>query len=265
MKKRLLCPQLPKNGTDSILADSEAIHAIRVLRLRDGEVVEAMDGTGHKAFATLRYRGGKPRLEYICPSQSTPKQPGQDRSSENTQELTIPLILEMAVLKGDAMEWVVEKAVELGVQELVPVLTDHTVVQMKNKTPEFFTERWQKIADQALKQCGRLTRMKVRLPIVLDNLLAQSTKSVRVWADEASRSESPFLLNWLDQNPSDQCLQILVGPEGGWSSRERQLLMNASQPPSFIRVHLGQHILRAETAALFAVSVASARLYLNKI
>ena len=61
-------------------------------------------------------------------------------------------------LKGDAMDWVVEKSVELGVRNLQPVVTDHTVVQMDKKGPKVVA-RWQKIADEALKQCGRLQRM----------------------------------------------------------------------------------------------------------
>ena len=67
----------------------------------------------------------------------------------------------MAVLKGPSMEWVIEKSVELGVKLFIPVITDHTVVQFKSKGPEVFKERWQKIADQALKQCNRLKKWKL--------------------------------------------------------------------------------------------------------
>ena len=145
--KRILCSKIPEPHRAVELEETEATHATRVLRLKDGDRVEAMDGKGHSALATLRTRNGPPRLEYI----------EKTEAQVSTGQL-VPIILEMSVLKGDAMEWVVEKAVELGVTTLVPVLTAHTVVQMDRKGPEAFQERWQKIADQALKQCGRLDR-----------------------------------------------------------------------------------------------------------
>src|SRR3954447_25775767 len=98
MKKRLLCPQLPKPGIPVKLSDSEAHHAIRVCRLRDGDLVEALDGKGNRAWATLRTRGGLPRLEYGDPNEE--KIPV---SSFPTESLPLPITLEMAILKGDAM------------------------------------------------------------------------------------------------------------------------------------------------------------------
>jgi RsmE family RNA methyltransferase len=107
----------------------------------------------------------------------------------------------MAVLKSQAMEWVIEKSVELGVEEVIPVLTAHTVVQIKNKGPELFQERWQKIADQALKQCGRLNQMVIHKPVTFDTILATSCRTStrsfvghRFWTDELARGEEPFLL-----------------------------------------------------------------------
>jgi 16S rRNA (uracil1498-N3)-methyltransferase len=141
------------------------------------------------------------------------------------------------------------------------------VIQIKNKGPEAFRDRWQKIADQALKQCGRLNRMEVSLPISLEDLLSQSSEEsshLRLWCDEAGTSESPYILNVLQENssaPADskKPWRLLVGPEGGWSHLERELLLKESQLSSggriSIRVHLGSLILRAETAALFGISL----------
>ena len=155
MKKRLLCPMLPQPGKMVLLSEGEAHHSTRVLRLVDGDRVEAIDGKGHRIIAILRLRGGPARLEYEA---------AVDSGNTVSQKDAPPIVLEMSVLKGQAMEWVIEKAVELGVSSFIPVLTDHTVVQMKSKTPDLFQQRWQKIADQALKQCGRLEAMKVTLP-----------------------------------------------------------------------------------------------------
>ncbi len=251
MKKRLLCLPLPKPNRPSLLSETEANHATRVLRLRDGDLIEAMDGKGNYAATTLRVRGGHPSLEYR--EQIEPLSSGLVRSP------LLPLVLEMAILKGAAMEWVVEKSVELGVKQLIPIVTDHTVVQMKNKGPSQFQERWQKIADQALKQCCRLDQMEIALPLSLDSLLmtfSQKKQMVRIWCDEASREQSPFLLDWLLSQPVASQIEwrILIGPEGGWSSHERDFCNRELQN----RVHLGPNILRAETAALYSVSLVSA-------
>jgi len=164
------------------------------------------------------------------------------------------------------MEWIVEKAVELGVQRLIPVVTNHTVVQMKKKGPKAFQERWQKIADQALKQCGRLHRLEVDLPIPLEDVLSQrppTSKMTRLWCDETSTGESPYLLNWLLTHPlpPSGTIHLLIGPEGGWSSQEKSLLtqeVSISHPGLQVecyRIDLGPQILRAETAAVFGASL----------
>lgn len=260
MKKRLLCPFLPKKGFPAPLSEAEAHHATRVLRLRDGDKVEAIDGKGGQSEAILRIRGGQPRLEYVeseldtrCLQQKAPP---------------LPLTLEMSILKGDAMEWVIEKAVELGINRLVPLVTDFTVVQIKSKGPESFQERWQKIADQALKQCGRLDRLDVELPLPLEERLTHSKPNVhRLWCDEQGIENCPYIMNWLTTNlpahsaAPQQEIQILIGPEGGWSPHERELFTQQSKLTPLHRVHLGPRILRAETAAIFTLSVASAHLY----
>lgn len=275
MKKRILCPTLPKLNHPSILSEAEAHHALRVLRLREGEKVEAMDGKGHKALATLRIKGVSPQLEWISEeeqSTSIPLPPAHPLA-------LMPLLnLEMAVLKGPAMEWAVEKAVELGVHSFTPVLTDFTVVQMKSKGPEVFQERWQKIANQALKQCGRLDQMMIQSPLRLSELLAQTAPQVstqesqerldfRLWCDEKSIQKSPFILKGLEEiihkkGTKNLTFRLLIGPEGGWSAAERDLLGQETHYSQTMRVHLGPLTLRAETAALFAVSAVSAHHYI---
>lgn len=255
-KKRLLCPTIPQPDRPAELPESEAEHATRVLRLRDGDRIEAMDGHGRSAEVILRVRGGSVRLEYA--------------GEAATSRTPIPdFTLEMAILKGDAMEWVVEKSVELGVKTLIPVITDHTVVQIKQKGPEVFQQRWQKIADQALKQCGRLDRLEIELPMDLEELLVKQTcseKTPRLWCDEADREETPELLDWfIQKNTSAASLEgtrLLIGPEGGWSQQERELLSRSS--PHLIRLSLGPWVLRAETAAITSTGLITAFLRRNQ-
>jgi 16S rRNA (uracil1498-N3)-methyltransferase len=151
---------------------------------------------------------------------------------------------------------------------------------MKSKGPEAFKERWQKIADQSLKQCGRLDRLEIEIPIQLESLLLRKISekqhyphSIRLWCDEAGIDNSPFISDSLTNHfrsistTSQSSVHILVGPEGGWSSQERLLLdrevkmtsqTSTNSIHSNFQVHLGKQIMRAETAALFTVSVVSA-------
>lgn len=251
--KRVLSPLLPKPGHPVQLSEKEADHLTRVLRLRDGDLIEALDGKGHSALVILRIKGGGPRIEFM----------ESDTPASQMDQSVPPITLEMAILKGDAMEWVIEKSVELGVHTLIPLMTAHTVVQIKNKGPEAFQERWQKIADQSLKQCGRLERMEVALPTPLETLLSQTPATVeapRLWLDELGRNENASLSSWLAQTPQGPLTsaRLLIGPEGGWSDAERDLLKATSQTSSTHRLGLGPWVLRAETAAISATSLLAA-------
>ena len=266
VKRRLLCPKLPTPSVPALLPEQEAWHARKVLRLRNGERVEAIDGQGHKVLAQICFQGEMTYLEFVpLESEGGSSFVGQSVKTEDF----LPLQLKIAVLKAEAMEWSIEKAVELGVQSVHPLLTDHTVVQTQAKGAEYFQQRWQKIADQALKQCGRLNRLEVHPPIRLKHYLESIRKeqgsSLILWCDEAAVGASSFLGDWLMQNEKQLQLapqvHLLIGPEGGWSPSERTELMACSQelsPVCFARVHLGPLILRAETAVLSAVSVISA-------
>lgn len=244
--KRILVPKLPGTETPILLPDEEAHHLIQVLRIRNGETVEALDGKGAKMDVVIQLLGkGKAEARSASPEVR------DERLS------ALPITLEMAVLKGDAMEWTVEKAVELGVRTFIPVVCAHAVVQLDRKGPEYYQERWQKIADQALKQCGRLERMRVRAPLPLETLLTEK-RALRLWAHEGSRADSPHLFQALATVDAAERVMngvaILIGPEGGWSASERELLSRSACTST----SLGPWVYRAETAALFATSLVAA-------
>ncbi len=249
MRKRLLCPQLPKPNRSILLPEGEANHAVRVMRLRAGDQVEILDGNGNHVMGRLAFEETGVRVEYVETLTS---------AAADVPAL-VPLTLEIAVLKGEAMEWVVEKATELGIQRLQPILTDYTVVQTKEKGPQYFRDRWQKIADQTLKQCGRLERLDIQTPLKLDQALMGG--SFRLWCDEASRVEGGKLLSdWVMGRPPElqsrvgAGVSLLIGPEGGWSENERRALGHSAA----LRMTLGPLIFRAETAAIFGMSIISA-------
>ncbi len=249
--KRLLSPHLPTPGKPVELSESEAKHATQVMRLGTGDQVELVDGQGRAIVAELAVRSKSVYVNYVK---------DLTELAHQATEQVLPLHLELAIIKGEAMEWAIEKAVELGVQTLTPMVTAHTVVQIDRKGPEVFQERWQKIADQALKQCGRLKRMEVLLPEALEMVLARKhASSVRLWCDEASKEKAPFVVQYLSDlqkhNSDPQEIRLLIGPEGGWSVPEQKLLASSAHA-----ISLGPLILRAETAAVFASGVVAAHL-----
>lgn len=245
---RVLISILPGPGKSQRLSDEESHHLLNVLRRNAGDELEAMDGRGGSAICRIALRENACFLEWVRPSE----RPSQDPESPR-------ICVALGVLKGEAMEWVVEKCVELGVNELQPLDCDHCVVKFDKKGPEVFRDRWKRIADQALKQSGRRTAMEIGAPARpqawLDKKLKQPSTQVLL-LDEAARVQSAGLLGVLSQLGDEISeVVVLVGPEGGWSLKERQMFERAG-----VRcATLGRdHILRAETAALLAASVATA-------
>lgn len=258
--RRALCDSLSpaKNGLIEI-PEAEAKHLTSVLRLGPGDSIELLDGKGRMATGILVFRDKRVFAELS--------------SSPTTREdlLSLPIHLKMGILKGDAMEWVIEKAVELGVRTLTPIETEFTVVKIHKKGAESFLDRWQRIADQALKQCGRLDQMKIRPPESFEQALQDSMPLI--WLDEVLAKDStdhPHLARAIQSSdPASQERALLVGPEGGLSPSERARLMRlieltVSGKKAITRAHLGGIILRAETAALLGVSLLIGEIYGKK-
>ncbi len=241
--KRFLCEKLPPPGRSTKLSDAETSHALKVLRLKAGDCVQVLDGQGKSGIGILKTRSDGVWIEI------TNHEEGPHAQSRGVY----PISLEAAVLKGDAMEWMIEKATELGVTHFIPLATDHTVVDTKKKGSAHFQGRWQKISDQALKQCGRLDRMQIHEVIELESLLTKyrsTPENPRFWCLENAPSQN--LGDALKANSAIVMAKILVGPEGGFSEEEKSLLKRSA---SCDTVSLGPLVTRAETAALFAISL----------
>ena len=238
--RRVIVKNIPAEGAEVELDRSEARHLTRVLRLGDGDKIEAIDGTGSRAVAVLCISGtgGRPVLkieEHFA------------GAVPDNSALTVVL----AVLKGGAMEWALEKCVELGVGTVVPLVTSRCVV----KPSEKHLERWQRIADQALKQCGRGGRMDILHPVQLKD--CRPGAGAVAYCDETPGGGGIQLLGWLDSSReivrSGRGIMIVIGPEGGWTDGEREKLAGCCK-----RITLGPLVLRAETAALHVASVCRA-------
>jgi 16S rRNA (uracil1498-N3)-methyltransferase len=205
--------QLSSGGAVLIDADTEH-HLRRVLRLRDGESVSVTDGAGRWLLATTVIAGSVLRLE-----------PVSDLVIESARAR--PITIAAAMPKGDRLDWLVQKVTELGVDRIVLLHAERSVVRWKPERTASQLERLQRISDEACRQSRRVWRVAIDQPVEATTVLGSF-----VAAEPGGR----------DLAPGDRC--VAIGPEGGWSADE---LDQAAE-----LVSLGPNILRTETAAVAA-------------
>jgi len=211
--------------------------------MKTGHEVLAINGSGKSVYARLKFEKKRVILEYVHQGLCLPVD-------------SIELTVELAILKGERMNWIISKLTELGVNYVIPLCTQHSVVKIQDHSVNDTQARWQKIADQALKQTKRLHRMKIAAPQTLQSYFqTQKAAGIKIFCNEQCRDQAPFLMNWLwNLSHTSEQWNILIGPEGGWSAAERILI----EKENYQKISLGPFLLRAETAALFAVSLVSA-------
>jgi 16S rRNA (uracil1498-N3)-methyltransferase len=235
--RRLICKKIPSAGNRERLTQGESHHAFSVLRLASGAVIEAIDKTS-ACLARITKENDEVWIEFVS----------EVTKAENE---TLPLTLEMAILKKSNMDLVVEKCVELGVKTIVPVLTKRTIVDPKRGL-ENHIARWNRIAEQSLKQCGRRSALIIQHATSLNDLVSRPQKDIiRIWCDEDAGYQPNSTLLSLASKIGSNPVHLLIGPEGGWDPSERQKLESLE----IEKVSLGPLTLRAETAAISAVSV----------
>lgn len=218
-------------GTEHALDDGQAHHLRQVLRLPDGAVVRAFSAQSGEYAARLRHQGKKGASVAIEQALRAPK------AADDIWLIASPL-------KKDALDFMVEKASELGAARFLPVLCDHTAVHRLN------AERLTAQAIDAAEQCERLDVMEIAELQDLARLLAQWPAGRVLYAALERRDAMPFLLA-LEAAPAAPAA-VLVGPEGGFSDAEKEHLLGLD----FVRVvSLGDNILRAETAALAGLAL----------
>lgn len=165
------------------------------------------------------------------------------------------LILAQALLKGEKMDWVIQKATELGVDCIVPVHTTHGVVRIQPDRVEHQRARWQKIALEAAQQSERRTIPTIAEPTDLPRLFASHRSATTKHILSERTGEISLAAIPLPSGP-EQSILVLIGPEGGWDREELRL----AQEQGYRSLTLGVRILRAETAAIAAISVLQSRL-----
>ncbi len=231
--RQLLC-DLPSDL--SAFAPSAAVsHRLRrVLRLAEGAELTLADGRGRQVQAVWQAGQLVPEAATVVVTPPAPR----------------ALVLAVGVLKGERMDWLVEKAAELGVTTLQPLQLSHCVVKI-GADAEAKQARWQAMADAAFEQCGRSHQMLVGRPLVLAAFLAQRPAGPLWVADELAGT--PALTGSALPSGAEP-VTVLVGPEGGLHSAERE----AAERAGGQALSLGPAVLRAETAALAGVVIADA-------
>lgn len=215
----------------------EVARHVQVLRLRDESAMVLFDGSGGEYPATLHFEGGKAQARV-------------GEHSNREAELAQAVCLVQGLPSGDKMDWIIEKAVELGVSRIVPVAAERSVLRLSGPRLEKRLAHWRAVAQSASEQCGRNRIAEISAPVTLAQHLAQASQGV---LRLLCQPEAPTTLAQALNGP-DQALELLVGPEGGWS--EAELAQARRQQVTGIR--FGARVLRTETAgpALLAACAA---------
>ena len=204
-------------------------HSIRVVRARVGEEVELFDRAGNAA------RG-------VVESIERDRAVIAARDPVPSRESPLAIHLAMAVIQLEKFELVLQKATELGVKTIIPLVTER--VELRPERYSGRMERWNKIVFEAVKQCGRALVPAIEPPATFDEVLARGGTKILFDADAESEPLSGL-----------QEVTILIGPEGGWSEEE----LARARDSKVVFARLGPRRLRAETAAIAAVAVVASR------
>ena len=217
------------------LSPEDARHALRVLRMETGTEAEILSEGKRYRARMLDSSGGSARFRQAEPLP--------------TPEPGLRITLFQGLPKADKMEWVIQKATEVGVHTIVPVRMARCVVRLDEREAARKQERWQRIAREAGKQCGRCVIPTVTLPVSLTEVLQEARKTDACavpWEEAEALGPAAFTA----AHPDIRSLGILIGPEGGIAAEEIAFLADVFEP-----ITLGPRILRTETAGTVTAAV----------
>lgn len=219
-----------------LLSEEESHHLARVLRLGLGTHLQLLDGRGNVHEAEIIAMGRRVRLRI--------------HASSHVEEEGVPLRVCQGLLKGQKMEFLLQKCTELGVTEFVPFVSGRC--QLKKSEHRKVSEkqgRWLRIIDEACKQCNRPRSMHLAPLLSFEEMVTmreEQDQGILFWEEEKEATLQSFA------RPAEGAwLQIVLGPEGGFSEKEA----GEAEQEGFRLLSLGPRILRAETATLAAVSI----------
>ena len=231
--------------TTASLTGDQALHLARVLRAQPGQIFDIVsNGFLHRAEITSV---SEQQVDFTL-------------HEELSSDAALPLHLLLAVFKFDHMEWAIEKATELGVARITPILARRTEKHLSHAALKR-AERWRRIALEASKQSRRTDIPEIADPIALKPALEKETAPTRILLSETEQSTTlTTALQDSTIQPASAAPKIThalaIGPEGGWTPEEMSLFTQHQ----WQHVTLGPRILRAETAAIAAIAIAGSHL-----
>ncbi|MBE1299215.1 MAG: 16S rRNA (uracil(1498)-N(3))-methyltransferase [Alteromonadaceae bacterium] len=236
--------RIPRLFVDQTLAVDEEIplskelsnYVVNVLRLKDASPVVLFNGDGNEYSAELEILSKRSVNVRV------------DSKLGISCESPLPIHLGQGISKGDRMDMVIQKSVELGVTEISPIITERCNVKLDDERWQKKQQHWQKIAISACEQCGRNVVPTIHAPITLAQWLSQSTNQLRLTLNPTAEKRLARL------DVPKEGIRVLIGPEGGLSDQE---IFQAAET-GFNDVSLGPRILRTETAALAVISILQA-------
>jgi 16S rRNA (uracil1498-N3)-methyltransferase len=226
MRHRIYTPETFAPGDRIAIAGDERHHAMRVVRVREGEEVELFDGKGNAASGVVTGVSADQLIVNVL-------------TIIDGRESPLTMNLAMSIIALDKFELVLQKATELGVRSITPIVSER--VEIRPERYRGKQERWEKIIFEAVKQSGRARTPQLEPAVAFDEAIARPGTKIIFDADTEP--------TWQPGNPATP-VTLFIGPEGGWSDAELQL---ARESGAWFR-RLGPRRLRAETAAIVAVT-----------
>jgi len=239
---RFYLPPADATGDQLQLDGREAHHAIHVLRLKRGDDIIVLDGAGNELSC---------RIETVS---------RDALSLRVTRRITVPVLpcaitLLVGVPKGKIIESIIQKSVELGARQIVPLLTERVVTRLDEKERDRKREQWQMVAVEAAKQCGAAWLPTVAAPVTIEQFLAQppSFDLSLVGSLQPERRHPREVLQEFERKNDRRPRRVAVwiGPEGDFTLEELKAIQDAGARP----ITLGNLTLRVETAAIYCLSI----------
>ncbi len=236
-RRRFYAPPKARNNNSITLSPDESHHLLRVLRLTIGEEIFVFDGCDNEYRCKFAAIENKLAVVEII------------EKLNDSVESPLQLTLVQALAKGEKFDFIIQKATELGVSRVVPLMTERTDIKLNVEQAGKRLDRWQRISLEALKQSGRRKIVEITLPVSIEAVLELLGREGEIiYFNERGGAKLEASLNSFN---TKQQVMAMIGPEGGWSDKEIQLFNYHACKG----VSLGRRILRTETAAVAAIAL----------
>ncbi|SEL76810.1 16S rRNA m(3)U-1498 methyltransferase [Pseudomonas sp. NFIX51] len=214
------------------LPEAQAHYIGRVLRMAEGDALQLFDGSGNEFRGTLLEVGKKRVVVRL------------DENFAGQVESPLQIHLGQGLSRGERMDWAIQKATELGVNEITPIFSERCEVRLKDERADKRLAHWRQVAVSACEQCGRSRVPVIHPPVLLADWIKQTQADLKLVLHPVAEP--------LVSHAKPATLAFLIGPEGGLSDAE----VDQAQDAGFLPARLGPRVLRTETAPVVALAVA---------